>query len=261
MDNCLVRRRYRGELQRPVIHLTCNGTPPVGSVPSLMSFDEVRTMFHEFGHGLQGMLTTMDIADVSGVSGIEWDAVEIASQFMENWLYHEPTLRGLTRHYETGDPLPDDLVEKILAARHFYTGNSFARQIEFGMTDLRLHDSFDPGGAQSPFDLHKSIAEQVSAWPFFEEGRFLCAFSHIFAGGYAAGYYSYLWSEVLSADCFAAFEEAGLENEAAIRELGRKYRDTLLACGGGRPPMDVFKDFRGREPSTEALLRHTGLRE
>jgi len=260
MDNCLVRRREGRHLQLPVVYLTCNGTPPVGEIPSLMSFDEVRTLFHEFGHGLQGMLTIMDHADVAGVSGVEWDAVEIASQFMENWLYHEPTLRGLTKHYKTGEPLPDDLVRKILASRHFNSGSDLLRQVELGMTDLRLHDGFNPDGGLSPFDFHRQISSQVSVWPYFEGNRFLCAFSHIFAGGYAAGYYSYLWSEVLSADAFSVFEEAGLDNEDAARDLGHRYRDTILASGGGRPPMDVFRDFRGREPSTDALLRHTGLR-
>jgi len=259
-DICLNRRIVDGELQLPVVHLCCNGTPPVGDTPSLMSFREVETLFHEFGHGLQAMLTTVDHADVSGLNGIEWDAVEIASQFMENWCYHKPTLVGMTRHVETGEPLPDDLFDKLAAARTYAAGSGLVRQLEFGMTDMRLHHGYDPEtDDRTPFDVHREVTEITSAFPPFEDNRFLCAFSHIFAGGYAAGYYSYKWSEVLSADAFAAFEEAGLDNEHAVRELGRKYRDTILASGGGREPMAVFRDFREREPSTEALLRHHGL--
>ncbi|KAA3612202.1 MAG: M3 family peptidase [Calditrichaeota bacterium] len=259
MDNCLNRRFVNGELRLPVIHLCCNGTPPTEERPSLMSFSEVTTLFHEFGHGLQGMLTTVDHADAAGVNGIEWDAVEIASQFMENWCYHKPTLIGMTAHVDSGAPLPEELFEKICAARTFRAATMIMRQLEFGITDIYLHSKFDPDGKKSVFDVHQKIARETSALPPLPESRFLCAFSHIFAGGYAAGYYSYKWSEVLSADAFSAFEEAGLENDEAIAKLGRKYRDTILACGGGRAPMAVFKEFRGREPRTEALLRHNGL--
>jgi oligopeptidase A len=225
-----------------------------------MSFNEVTTLFHEFGHGLQGMLTTIDYSDAAGISGIEWDAVEVASQFMENWCYHKQTLIGMTRHFETGEPLPDALFDKICAARTFRAGSMFMRQLEFGMTDMMLHTGFDPNGAATVFDVHQQIAQDLNPLPPMPESRFLCSFSHIFAGGYAAGYYSYKWAEVLSADAFAAFEEIGLENEAAIAALGRRYRDTILSCGGGRDPMKVFHDFRGRPPSTDALLRHSGLR-
>ncbi|MCA9734857.1 MAG: M3 family metallopeptidase [Deferribacteres bacterium] len=259
MDNCLSRCIVDGELRLPVVHLCCNGTPPTSDQPSLMSFNEVETLFHEFGHGLQAMLTTVNYADAAGVNGIEWDAVEIASQFMENWCYHKPTLTGMTAHIETGKPLPAALFEKICAARTFRAGSFMMRQLEFGLTDIALHTSFDPEGEKSVFDVHREIARETSALPPLQENRFLCAFSHIFAGGYAAGYYSYKWSEVLSADAFSAFEEAGLDDEQAIANLGRKYRDTILACGGGRDPMAVFKDFRGREPKVDALLRHYGL--
>jgi oligopeptidase A len=260
MDSCLNRCVIAGKLRHPVVHLCCNGTPPTDGRPSLMSFNEVTTLFHEFGHGLQGMLTTIDYSDAAGISGIEWDAVEVASQFMENWCYHKQTLIGMTRHFETGEPLPDALFDKICAARTFRAGSMFMRQLEFGMTDMMLHTGFDPNGAATVFDVHQQIAQDLNPLPPMPESRFLCSFSHIFAGGYAAGYYSYKWAEVLSADAFAAFEEIGLENEAAIAALGRRYRDTFLSCGGGRDPMKVFHDFRGRPPSTDALLRHSGLR-
>ncbi len=259
MDNCLTRRRIDGRLQLPVIHLCCNSTPPVGDTPSLMSFSEVRTLFHEFGHGLQSMLTTVDFADVAGINGIEWDAVELASQFMENWCYHKPTLTGLSRHICTGEVLPDALFEKILAARNYRAGSLMMRQLEYGMIDMALHHRHDPQSGESPFSLQRTISEQMSVLPPLAQDRFLCSFSHIFAGGYAAGYYGYKWSEVLSADIFAAFEEAGLDNPGELAALGRRYRDTVLALGGSRHPMEIFKEFRGREPSTQALLRHSGL--
>lgn len=259
MDDCLSRRRVDGQLQLPVAHLVCNATPPVGDKPSLMTFREVETLFHEFGHGLQHMLTRVDYADVSGVNGVEWDAVELPSQFMENWCYHKPTLLGMTAHYETGEPLPDDLFAKIYTARTFRSGSSMLRQLLFGMTDMALHTEYDPDGVESVYDVQRRISEKTSVLPLLPEDRSLCGFQHIFAGGYAAGYYSYKWAEVLSADAFSAFEEAGLENNEADAETGRRFRDTVLACGGGRHPMDVFKDFRGREPNPDALLRHSGL--
>jgi oligopeptidase A len=259
MDSCLNRCFIDGKLRHSVVHLCCNGTPPTDGRPSLMSFNEVTTLFHEFGHGLQGMLTTVDYSDAAGINGIEWDAVEVASQFMENWCYHKETLIGMTKHFETGEPLSDELFDKICAARTFRAGSMFMRQLEFGMTDMMLHTDFVPNGETTVFDVHQQIARDLNPLPPLPESRFLCSFNHIFAGGYAAGYYSYKWAEVLSADAFAAFEEVGLENKAGIAALGRRYRDTILACGGGRDPMKVFQDFRGRAPSTDALLRHSGL--
>ena len=259
MDDCLGRQWLDGALRLPVVHLVCNGTPPVGDTPSLMSFSEVETLFHEFGHGLQGMLTTVDYADVAGLSGVEWDAVEIASQFMENWCYHKPTLIGMTAHVETGDPLPDDLFKKIAAARTFQAGSLMMRQLSFGKIDMLLHSTYDPEAEETAFEVERRVIEEMAVLPPLPESRFLCSFSHIFAGGYAAGYYSYKWSEVLSADAFGAFEEAGLDDEAAVKATGRRFRDTILALGGGKHPMDVYRAFRGREPSTEALLRHNGL--
>ncbi|QDU64109.1 Oligopeptidase A [Planctomycetes bacterium Pan216] len=259
MDQCLSRCRQEGELQLPIVYLCCNGTPPVGEKPSLMTFREVETLFHEFGHGLQGMLTTVDHFDVAGTYGIEWDAVEIASQFMENWCYHKPTLLGMTEHVETGEPLPDDLFDKLCKARTYRAASGMLRQMTYGMTDMALHHGYDSDGEETPDDVSMRINQRMSILPPLPEARQLCAFSHIFGGGYAAGYYSYKWSEVISADAFAAFEEAGLDDEAAIKRLGERYRETILAQGGGQDPMDVYHDFRGRAPSTEALLRHYGL--
>jgi oligopeptidase A len=264
MDECVGRSRLLarpGESVRlPVAHLVCNGTPPVDGRPSCMTFDEVTTLFHEFGHGLQHMLTRVDYGLASGIRNVEWDAVELPSQFMENWCYEPEILRGMSAHMETGAPLPDELIGKVRAARTFRAGSDMLRQLYFALTDLALHDRFDPEGPESPFDVQRRVAERTTVLPPLPEDRFLCSFGHIFGGGYAAGYYSYKWAEILSADAFAAFEEAGLEDDSAIREAGRRYRDTVLALGGSRAPMDVFVAFRGREPDPEALLRHAGLR-
>jgi oligopeptidase A len=193
------------------------------------------------------------------LGGVEWDAVEIASQFMENWCYHKPTLIGMTAHVETGEPLPDDLFDKIVAARTFMAGSMMMRQLSLGRMDMLLHSVHDPDGAETAFDMERRVSAKMSVLPPLQEDRFLCSFSHIFSGGYAAGYYSYKWSEVLSADAFGAFEEAGLDDEQAVQSAGHKLRDTILSQGGGKHPMDLYREFRGREPSTEALLRHNGL--
>ena len=263
MDECLGRSRLFGEragrARLPVAHLVCNQTPPVDGKPSLMSFDEVQTLFHEFGHGLQHMLTRVDYGLASGIRNVEWDAIELPSQFMENWCYHRETLLGFARHHETGERLPDELFAKLLAARTYRAGSDMLRQLYFSLLDLELHDGYDPDGAVTPFDVQQRVAARTTVLAPLPEDRFLCSFGHIFAGGYAAGYYSYKWAEVLSADAFAAFEEAGLENPAALRVTGRRYRDTVLGLGGSAPAMEVFKTFRGREPKTDALLRHYGL--
>ncbi|MGH0038453.1 MAG: M3 family metallopeptidase [Myxococcota bacterium] len=263
MDECVGRSRLLAPagqpVRLPVAHLVCNGTPPVDGRPSCMTFDEVTTLFHEFGHGLQHMLTRVDYGLAAGIRNVEWDAVELPSQFMENWCYEPEILRGMSAHVESGEPLPDDLIAKIRAARTFRAGSDMLRQLYFALTDLALHTRFDPSGEESPFDVQRRVAERTTVLPPLPEDRFLCSFGHIFGGGYAAGYYSYKWAEILSADAFAAFEEAGLDDEAAVREAGRRYRDTVLALGGSRPPMDVFVAFRGREPETRALLRHAGL--
>jgi oligopeptidase A len=225
-----------------------------------MSFSEVETLFHEFGHGLQHMLTTVDYGLASGIRNVEWDAVELPSQFMENWCYEREVVRALSSHVETGEPLPDALFEKLRAARTYRAASAMLRQLYFAATDLALHHGYDPEGTLSPFDVQRRVAERTTILPPLEGDRFLCGFSHVFAGGYAAGYYSYKWAEVLSADAFGAFEEAGLRDERAVREAGRRFRSTVLALGGSRPPIEVFRAFRGRDPSTEALLRHAGLR-
>ena len=252
-------KRADGTVQRPVAVLVCNQTAPVGETPSLMTFREVETLFHEFGHSLQHMLTEVDHPQAAGIANVEWDAVELPSQFMENWCYHHPTLMGLARHYESGDQLPDDLFEKLKSARNYRSGSMTMRQVYFAHMDMELHHRHVPGGDESLADVKARVVAESTVIPPLPEDRFECAFAHIFAGGYAAGYYSYKWAEVLSADAFAAFEEAGLDDEAAIAETGRRYRGTVLALGGSRHPMEVFRAFRGREPTTAALLRHTGL--
>lgn len=259
MDDCMGRRLMDGKLQIPVAHLVCNQTPPHGDTPSLMSFREVETLFHEMGHGLQHMLTTVDFADCAGINGVEWDAVELPSQFMENWCYHKPTLASLTGHYQTGEPLPEALFEKVRAAKNFRAGSMTLRQLLFGMTDMALHSEYDPSGKETVHELNRRLSQQTSVLPLLPEDRTLCSFQHIFSGGYAAGYYSYKWAEILSADAFSAFEDAGLDNEASIKETGHRFRDTVLALGGSRHPMEVFKAFRGREPKVDALLKHSGL--
>ena len=190
---------------------------------------------------------------------IEWDAVELPSQMMENWCYDRKTLYSFAKHYETGEPLPEDLYQRLLSAKNYRAGSLSLRQIHFACTDLELHSSFIPGQEETIFDCERKVAKKTTVMPPLPEDRFLCGFAHIFAGGYSAGYYSYKWAEVLSADSFAAFEDVGLEDEDAVRETGKRFRDTILALGGGRAPADVFKDFRGREPSVEPLLRHNGL--
>ncbi len=251
--------RPDGALQLPVAYLVCNQANPTADAPSLMSLDEVTTLFHEFGHALQHMLTTVAEPGASGLYNIEWDAVELASQFMENWCYEFNTVERLSAHIESGASVPRELFDKADAARTYRAGATMMRQLFFSVLDMRLHDSYDPAGEQTATQLKESLAADYSTLPLLPEDRFLCGFAHIFGGGYAAGYYSYKWAEVLSADAFAAFEEAGLGNEEAVRAMGRRYRDTILALGGGTHPMDVFQQFRGRAPSPQALLRHSGL--
>ena len=263
MDECVGRSALLAapgrSVRLPVAYLVCNQTPPVDGRPSLMTFQEVTTLFHEFGHGLQHMLTTVNYGLASGIRNVEWDAVELPSQFMENWCYHRDTLLGMSGHVDTGEPLPEALYDKICAARNYRAGSMMLRQLYFACLDLELHHNFDAHGAETVFDVQQRIAARTTVLPPLPEDRFLCSFGHIFSGGYAAGYYSYKWAEVLSADAFAAFEEAGLEDAAAVASTGQRYRNTILALGGSRHPMAVFRDFRGREPSTAALLRHSGL--
>ncbi len=260
MDECLGRTiDAGGQPVLPVAYLICNQSPPLGDTPSLMTFEEVETLFHEFGHGLQHMLTTVERPQAAGINQVEWDAVELPSQFMENWCYDRATLLGMARHWRTGDPLPEAEFAKLLAARTYLGGSATLRQVHFALVDLRLHSQWTPDGGRTPEQLRREIAVGTTVLPPIPEDAFLCAFGHIFAGGYAAGYYSYKWAEVLSADAFSAFEEVGLENEGPIRDTGRRFRDTVLSLGGSRPPAEVFAAFRGRDPSPEALIRHSGL--
>ena len=260
MDECLVRQtRPDGTPVLPVAYLVCNQSPPVGDTPSLMTFQEVETLFHEFGHGLQHMLTTVERPQAAGINNVEWDAVELPSQFMENWCYDRATLLGMARHWQTGEPLPEAEFAKLQAARTFMGGAATLRQVHFALTDLRLHSQWTPEGGVTPEQLRRQIATTTTVLEPIEEDAFLCSFGHIFAGGYSAGYYSYKWAEVLSADAFSAFEEAGLDNDALVRATGRRFRDTVLSQGGSRHPSEVFESFRGRSPSASALIRHSGL--
>ncbi|KAL0377984.1 UNVERIFIED_CONTAM: Organellar oligopeptidase A, chloroplastic/mitochondrial [Sesamum radiatum] len=248
----------------PVAHMVCNQMPPVGDKPSLMTFREVETVFHEFGHALQHMLTRQDEGLVAGIRNVEWDAVELPSQFMENWCYHRDTLMSIGKHYETGESIPDDIYKKLLAARTFRAGSLSLRQLRFATLDLELHTKYIPGGSESIYDVDRRVCEKTQVLPPLPEDKFLCGFSHIFAGGYAAGYYSYKWAEVLSADAFSAFEDAGLNNEKAVKETGKIPGNSSCSWrrkSSARAEMvdQVFVAFRGREPSPEALLRHNGL--
>ena len=260
MDECLGRgTSASGAPVLPVAYLICNQSPPLGDTPSLMTFDEVETLFHEFGHGLQHMLTTVDRPQAAGINQVEWDAVELPSQFMENWCYDRATLFGMARHWQSGAPLPEEEYQKLLAARTFMGGSATLRQVHLALTDLRLHSSWTPTSGETPDQLRRKLAPSTTILEPIKEDAFLCAFSHIFAGGYAAGYYSYKWAEVLSADAFSAFEEVGLDQEDEIVAIGRRFRATVLSLGGSRSPAEVYEQFRGRPANTEALIRHSGL--
>lgn len=255
MADCRVRRQTATGLQKPVAFLTCNFTPPVGDTPSLLTHNEVTTLFHEFGHGLHHMLTTVDVAAVSGINGVPWDAVELPSQFLENWCWEPEVIPLISGHYQTGEALPKALLDKMLAAKNFQSGMQMLRQLEFSLFDFRLHREYT---ADAPTDAQVLIDEirekfSVIAPPKFN--KFQNSFSHIFAGGYAAGYYSYKWAEVLSADAYSRFEEEGVFNV----ETGQSFLNEILEQGGSKEPMELFVAFRGREPSTEALLRHCGI--
>ncbi len=260
VQGCIDRKRKStGEVRLPTAYVVCNQAPPVDGKPSLMTFREVETLFHEFGHALQHMLTTVDEPGAAGSNNIEWDAVELPSQFMENWCYHRPTLLSFARHHATSESLPEALFDKVAAARTYRAGSAFLRQIYFATLDLELHDAgFDPE-AGDVMALQARVAAENTVMQPLPEDRFLCGFSHIFAGGYAAGYYSYKWAEVLSADAFSAFEEAGLDDPARLAETGRRFRDTVLAQGGSQPPAVIFEAFRGRPATTRALLAQAGL--
>ncbi len=256
MADCRVRRQTEHGLQLPVAFLTCNFTAPVGSKPALLTHDEVTTLFHEFGHGLHHMLTKQDIADVSGINGVAWDAVELPSQFMENYCWEREGLDLLAKHVETGEPLPDALFERLQAAKNFQSAMGMMRQIEFSLFDVRLHHELEAPTASEVQTLLNDVRSQTSVVPVVDFNRFQNSFSHIFAGGYAAGYYSYKWAEVLSADAWSAFEEAGIFDPTT----GQRFREEILEQGGARDAAELFVAFRGREPSVEPLLRHSGIR-
>jgi len=254
MDGARDRRRNaQGELVSPVANLVCNFTPPVDSQPALLTHDEVTTLFHEFGHGLHHLLTRVEHSGASGINGVAWDAVELPSQFMENWCWEPEGLALISGHFESGEPLPQDLLDKMLAAKNFQSGLMMVRQLEFSLFDFELHATH--GDGRSVLQVLEGIRDQVAVLRPPAYNRFANSFAHIFAGGYAAGYYSYKWAEVLSADAFSKFEEEGVFNA----EIGRAFREAILARGGSQEPMVLFIDFRGREPSIDALLRHLGL--
>ena len=253
MDGAVSRFRDNGALQLPVAYLVCNFTPPVGDSEACLTHQEVTTLFHEFGHGLHHMLTDVDIYSISGINGVEWDAVEQPSQFMENYCYDREALAGMTRHKDSGAPLPDALYNKLIAAKNFQSAMAMLRQLEFALFDFRYHSG--TAWREKTLDVHAAVRAAVAVTPAYAANRFPMQFSHIFAGGYAAGYYSYKWAEVLSADSFAAFEEEGVFNAAT----GARFRDEILATGGSRPSMASFIAFRGREPRVDALLQQSGI--
>lgn len=255
MDVCATRQRVGDNVQLPIAYLTCNLTPPVGDDPALLTHNEVTTLFHEFGHGLHHMLTQMDAAGVSGINGVEWDAVELPSQFLENWCWESESLALISGHYQTGEPLPDELLKKLKEARNFQSASHLVRQLEFAMFDMRIHASPVPSSAAAIGDILESVRSEVAVMPYPEEQRFQHSFSHIFAGGYAAGYFSYKWAEVLSADAYARFEEEGVFN----LEAGKDFLNEVLSVGGSRPALDSFVAFRGRKPTVDALLKQSGL--
>lgn len=255
MDVCRSRLNDGESLFKPVAYLTCNFAPPSDGKPALLTHDDVITLFHEFGHGIHHLLTEVDWPSIGGISGVEWDAVELPSQFMENFAWQREALDLFARHHETGARLPDDLYAKMLQARHFHAGLFLVRQLEFALFDFRLHLEYDPAEGARVLDVIREVRRDVAVLtpPSWHRGPH--AFTHIFSGGYAAGYYSYLWAEVLSADAFAAFEEAGVFDAAT----GARYRREILAVGGSRPALESFIAFRGREPEPDALLRSYGL--
>ncbi len=254
MDDCINQKRFAdGRLQKPVAYLTCNFNKPIGNKPALFTHDEVTTLFHEFGHGIHHMLTQIEVGDVAGINGVPWDAVELPSQFLENWCWEEEALAFISGHYETGEPLPKEKLTQLLKAKNFQAAMFVVRQLEFGLFDFRLHLAEPREGLV--LDTLKAVKAEVAIVKTPEWVRTPHSFSHIFAGGYAAGYYSYLWAEVLSADAFSKFEEDGIFN----RETGQSFLDNILTRGGSEEPMVLFERFRGRKPTLDALLRHKGI--
>ncbi len=259
MDGAITRRRQADGIQTPVAYLNCNFTPPVGGKPALFTHDDVITLFHETGHGLHHLLTQVEDLGVSGINGVEWDAVELPSQFMENFCWEWEVLEHMTSHVDTGKPLPRALFEKMLAAKNFQSGLAMLRQVEFSVFDMQLHFDFDPEAGRSAQDLLEEVRREIAVITPPSYNRFPNNFSHIFAGGYAAGYYSYKWAEVLSADAFSAFEEMRADRSVLDCATGARFRDEVLAVGGSRTAAESFRAFRGRDPQVDALLRHNGM--
>jgi len=255
MDDCVSRKRFDDTIQTPVAYLTCNFTPPAGDTPALLTHDEVTTLFHEFGHGLHHMLTQVDHLGVSGINGVEWDAVELPSQFMENWCWEKEALALMSGHYQTDEKLPDALFDKMIAAKNFQAGMIMVRQLEFSLFDFRIHRDYDPEKGGRIYETLEQVREQVAVVRPPKFNRFAHSFSHIFAGGYAAGYYSYKWAEVLSSDAFSLFEEKGIFDQ----ETGKAFLTNILEKGGSQDAMELFINFRGRKPTIDALLRHNGI--
>ena len=255
MDDCVGRKNKGGDIQIPVAYLTCNFAAPTADIPALLTHDDVITLFHEFGHGLQHMLTLVDHLGVSGINGVEWDAVELPSQFMENWCWEQEALALISGHYQSGEVLPESLFKKMLAAKNFQAGMIMVRQLEFSLFDFRIHKDYKPELGGRIYETLGQIRAQVAVMSPPEFNRFAHSFSHIFAGGYAAGYYSYKWAEVLSSDAFSLFEENGIFD----RETGQAFLTQILEQGGSQDAMDLFINFRGRQPNIDALLRHSGI--
>ena len=255
MDDCVSRMKVDDKVQTPVAYLVCNLTPPVGDKPALFDHNEVTTLFHEFGHGLHHMLTKVDEYDVSGINGVEWDAVELPSQFMENWCWQKESLDLISGHFETGEDIPEDLFNKMLSAKNYRAASMMIRQLEFALFDFELYKNYATPGYEGVQQTLDNVRSRVSVMPTVSENRFQNSFSHIFGGGYGAGYYSYKWAEVLSADAFSKFEENGIFD----KKTGKEFLTNILEKGGSEPAADLFKKFRGREPDSEALLRHCGL--
>ncbi len=255
MDDCICRRSDSSGVQHPVAYLVCNFTPPIGEDPALLTHDEVQTLFHEFGHGLHHMLTQIDYPSIAGISGVAWDAVELPSQFLENWCWQREALDLFAAHYQTGEKIPDELFDKMIAAKNFQSGMQMVRQLEFSLFDFRMHREYDPEGEANIYTLLDEVRQQVAVINPPSFNRFPHSFGHIFAGGYAAGYYSYKWAEVLSSDAFSLFEENGIFDA----ETGKRFLCAILEQGGSKEPMELFIAFRGREPTIDALLRHSGI--
>ncbi|MGV6826089.1 MAG: oligopeptidase A [bacterium] len=255
MDDCITRMHSEHRSQTPVAYMTCNFSPPVGDKPALLTHNEVETLFHEFGHGLHHMLTRVDYPAVAGINGVAWDAVELPSQFMENWCWQKEALSLFSGHFDTGEPLPDEMFERMLAAKNFQSAMMMVRQLEFSLFDFRIHREYDPGQGARIYQILNEVRDQVAVIKPPAWNRFAHGFSHIFAGGYAAGYYSYKWAEVLSADAFSLFEEKGIFDQ----ETGESFLHNILEKGGSEDAMNLFVAFRGREPEIDALLRHSGI--